>query len=212
MNFNQYIDHTLLAANATSKEINKLCEEAIDHEFYAVCVNSSRIKEARKILAGSKVRIAATIGFPLGASSRESKISEARKAILDGADEIDMVINIGFLRDGDYDAVENEIREIKNTIGEKVLKVIVETCYLSNEEIKIACGLVMNASADFVKTSTGFGTRGASFEDVKIMKDVVGEKVKIKASGGIRDAETARKYIDLGVHRIGTSSGLKIIS
>ena len=212
MNFNQYIDHTLLAANATSEGIINLCQEALEYEFYAVCVNSSRIKEVRKILAGSKVKIAATIGFPLGASSSESKISEARNAILDGADEIDMVINIGFLKDGDYDSVEKEIREIKKTIGEKVLKVIIETCYLSTEEIKTACRLVMNAGADFVKTSTGFGTRGASLEDVKIMKEVVGDKVKIKASGGIRDAETARKYIDLGVQRIGTSSGIKIIS
>ena len=212
MNLNRYIDHTLLAANATALEIEKLCKEAVKHDFFAVCVNSSRIKEVHNLVAGSKVKIAATIGFPLGASSKESKISEARVAITDGADEIDMVINIGNLKDGDYKSVQSEIEEVKKSIGSKVLKVIIETCYLSEKEIRIASELVMNAGADFVKTSTGFGTRGASLQDVKIMKEVVGDKVKIKASGGIRDADTARKYIEMGVDRIGTSSGIKIIS
>ena len=212
MNLNQYIDHTLLSANATTSEIKKLCVEAIDHKFYAVCVNSSRVKYAKEILAESEVKLAATIGFPLGASSMISKITEAEKAIADGADEIDMVMNVGFFRDGKYELVQKEIANIKKTIGSNILKVIIETCYLTDEEIAVASELVLKAGADFVKTSTGFGSRGASLQDVKIMKKVVGDKVKIKASGGIRDAETAKEYIKMGVDRIGTSSGIKIIS
>ena len=212
MNLNQYIDHTLLSANATTSEIKKLCVEAIDHKFYAVCVNSSRVKYAKEILAESEVKLAATIGFPLGASSTISKITEAEKAIADGADEIDMVMNVGFFRDGKYELVQKEIANIKKTIGSNILKVIIETCYLTDEEIAVASELVLKAGADFVKTSTGFGSRGASLQDVKIMKKVVGDKVKIKASGGIRDAETAKEYIKMGVDRIGTSSGIKIIS
>ena len=212
MNLNQYIDHTLLSANATTSEIKKLCIEAIDHKFYAVCVNSSRIKYAKEILAESGVKLAATIGFPLGASSMTSKITEAEKAIADGADEIDMVMNVGFFRDGKYELVQTEIANIKKAISSNILKVIIETCYLTDEEIAIASELVLKAGADFVKTSTGFGSGGASLNDVKIMKKVVGDKVKIKASGGIRDAETAKEYIKMGVDRIGTSSGIKIIS
>ena len=212
MNLNQFIDHTLLSANATTKEIKKCCVEAIDHKFYAVCVNSSRVKNAKEILKGSNVKLAATIGFPLGASSTTSKIREAETAITHGADEIDMVINIGFLKDGKSDLVKAEIEKIKIAIGDKILKVIIETCYLSEYEIKLASNLVMQAGADFLKTSTGFGSRGASLNDVKIMKEVVGEQVKIKASGGIRDAETANEFIALGVDRIGTSSGIKIVA
>ena len=212
MNLNQYIDHTLLSPNATASEIEKLCEEARDHKFFAVCVNSSRVKYAKEILGDSEVKLAATIGFPLGASSMESKISEAEKAVAEGAHEIDMVMNIGFFKDGDFQLVQSEIANIKKAIGGKVLKVIIETCYLSDEEIAIASELVMKAGADFAKTSTGFGSRGASLSDVKIMKKVVGGKVKIKASGGIRDAETAKEYIKMGADRIGTSSGIKIIS
>ncbi|MCB7481558.1 deoxyribose-phosphate aldolase [Christiangramia sediminis] len=207
-----YIDQTLLAANATQKEIENLCAEAKQYKFYAVCVNSGNLKIARKYLDDSAVLIAATIGFPLGASSTKSKITEAETAILDGADEIDMVMNLGFFKDEKYEFVGSEIESIKKAIGSKILKVIIETCYLTDKEIGIASEIVMNAGADFVKTSTGFGSRGASLKDVKIMKGVVGDKVKIKASGGIRDAETAREYISLGVKRIGTSSGIKIIS
>ncbi|CAL66389.1 deoxyribose-phosphate aldolase [Christiangramia forsetii] len=212
MQLNHYIDHTLLAAHATTLEIKKLCREAIEHKFYAVCVNSSRVKNAKEILEGSKVQLAVTIGFPLGASSTASKTKEAETAIAHGADEIDMVMNIGFLKDGKSDLVQAEIEKIKMAIGDKILKVIIETCYLSEDEIRFASNLVMRAGADFVKTSTGFGSRGASLKDVKIMKEMVGDQVKIKASGGIRDAETARKYIKLGVARIGTSSGIKIVS
>lgn len=212
MDLNKFIDHTLLSANATSGDIKKLCNEAIEHNFYAVCVNSCNTVLSRQYLKGSPVKLAVTIGFPLGASSKESKLAEAKQAIADGADEIDMVMNIGFFKDGKFDLVQAEMAEAKKVIGDKILKVIIETCYLTNDEIAIASELVMKSGADFVKTSTGFGTRGASLNDVKIMKATVKDEVKIKASGGIRDAETAKEYINLGVSRIGTSSGIKIVS
>lgn len=212
MDLNRFIDHTLLSASATSADIKKLCEEAVTHNFYAVCVNSSYIETAKAYLKGSQVKLAATVGFPLGAALAVSKIEEARKAVLEGADEIDMVINIGFLKDGKKAEVEEEIAAIKNTIGNKVLKVIIETCYLSEKEIRLACEMALKAGADFVKTSTGFGSRGASLEDIRIMREVVGDRMKIKASGGIRDAGTAMEYVELGVDRIGTSSGIKIVS
>ena len=212
MSLNKYIDHTLLSATATSKEISKLCDEAIRNEFYAVCVNSCRVNLAAEFLKDSNVKLAATIGFPLGASSLESKLVEADAAISQGASEIDMVMNIGQFKEGDYRFVQTEIEAVKNAIGDNILKVIIETCYLTDEEIAIASELVLKAGADYVKTSTGFGSRGASLNDVKIMKKVVKDKVKIKASGGIRDAKTAREYIELGVSRIGTSSGIKIVS
>lgn len=212
MKLNTYIDHTLLSAQATTSDIEILCGEAQTHGFYAVCVNSCYVRWAKSFLKDSEVKVAATVGFPLGAASTESKIAEATQAIRDGANEIDMVINIGLLKEGKTKELKNEIARIKKAIGANVLKVILETCYLSEAEIRIACELAMIAGADFVKTSTGFGSRGASPEDIKIMKEVVGQKLKIKASGGIRDARTAMEYIDLGVHRIGTSSGIKIVS
>lgn len=212
MNLKNYIDHTLLAANATTNQIVRLCDEAIEHGFYAICVNSSYVSLANSCLMGTNVKLAATIGFPLGASSSEAKVSEARLAVKEGADEIDMVINIGFLLDGKMERVKEEIAAVKKAIDGRILKVIIETCYLTSDEILIASKLVAEAGADFVKTSTGFGSRGASTNDVKIMKQAIGDKIKIKASGGIRDAETAREYISLGADRIGTSSGIKIIS
>ena len=212
MELNQYIDHTLLSATATSLDIKKLCEEALNHKFYAVCVNSCYVSTAKSFLNESNIKLAATVGFPLGASSTKAKIEEANQAVIDGADEIDMVINVGFLKDGRVDEVQDEIAAIKKLIGNNILKVIVETCYLNEDEIRLACELTLKAGADYVKTSTGFGSRGASLEDIKIMKEVVGDRMKIKASGGIRDAETAKEYIELGVSRIGTSSGIKIIS
>ncbi|AVR44361.1 deoxyribose-phosphate aldolase [Christiangramia fulva] len=212
MDLNTFIDHTLLTPTATEKDIQTLCEEAVSFKFYAVCVNTCYVKFAKEQLAGSEVKVAATVGFPLGASSSKAKITEAEEAVKAGADEIDMVINLGYAKDGHWEKVKNEIAAIKKAIGDSVLKVIIETCYLSEHEIRKACETAMEANADFVKTSTGFGSRGASFDDVKIMKEVVGEKLKIKASGGIRDAGTAKKYIELGVSRIGTSSGKKIVS
>ncbi len=212
MNLKDSIDHTLLTPTASHEEISKLCKEAIKNEFYAVCVNSCYVNFAKEQLRNSEVKLAATVGFPLGACSSKAKITEAGQAVSDGADEIDMVINIGYLKDGSYEQVQKEIGDIKAAIGDMVLKVILETCYLTEEEIRKACKIASKANADFVKTSTGFGTRGASMEDVRIMKSVLGDKMKIKASGGIRDAKTAKEYIDLGVDRIGTSSGIKIIS
>ncbi|MFL1896247.1 deoxyribose-phosphate aldolase [Aquimarina sp. 2-A2] len=211
MNINQYIDHTLLKPQAVADDINTLCEEAITHNFYAVCLNGCFVTQAVKLLQDTAVKVAAVIGFPLGAMATKAKVFEATQAIADGADEIDMVLNIGWLKAGDHDAVEREIKEIKTAIGEKVLKVIIETCFLNVTEKKVACQLCVNAGADFVKTSTGFGTGGATMDDIELMKEEVGSLVKIKASGGIKDYATAKAYIDLGVTRIGTSSGVAIM-
>ena len=211
MKINQYIDHTLLKATATKAEIKEICDEAKKYNFYAVCVNGSYVPYVKEELKDSGVNIAAVIGFPLGAMSTKAKVFEAEQAVRDGATEIDMVIQIGKLIDGDYEYVENDIREIKKAIGDNVLKVIIETCYLTDDQKKKACELALNAKADYVKTSTGFGTGGATFEDVKLMKDVVKDNAKVKASGGVKDYETAEKYVELGASRLGTSSGVKII-
>ncbi len=212
MHLNKYIDHTLLKPTATIQEIKTLCSEALEHHFYAVCVNGCYVKTAKSILNKSDVKIAAVIGFPLGAMSTAAKIAEAEFCIADGADEIDMVINIGWLKSGDYKRIEEEISAIKNAIGNTVLKVIIETCYLSEEEKRASCLAAMNAKADFVKTSTGFGTGGATPEDIKLMKEAVGDKLKIKASGGIKDKKTALNYINMGVSRLGTSSGIALLT
>lgn len=212
MQLNQYIDHTLLKPTATPADIEKLCKEAVDHQFYAICVSPSYIQIAKSVLEGSAVKIAAVIGFPLGAMTTKAKVFEAKDAIELGADEIDMVINIGMLRAEKIDYIENEITEIKKAIGSKVLKVIIETCFLTDAEKKVACRAALKAKADFVKTSTGFGSGGATFEDVKLMKEIAGDKMQIKASGGIKDRETAIKYIELGVSRLGTSSGIKLLT
>jgi len=207
MDLADHIDHTNLKATATMDDIQKLCDEAKTQGFYAVCVNGCHVSLAKKALENSKVKLAAVIGFPLGAMSTKTKVFEAKDCVLNGADEIDMVINIGWLKSKMYEAVGNEIQAIKLAIGDKILKVILETCYLTDVEKEKACSLSVEAGADFVKTSTGFGSGGATFEDVILMKRVVGNKAKIKASGGIKDKETALKYIELGVSRIGTSSG-----
>ena len=211
MGLNKYIDHTILKATASSADVQKLCEEAIEHEFYSVCVNGCYVIDAKHFLQGTDVKVAAVVGFPLGAMTTASKVFEAKEAIENGASEIDMVINVAKLKDGEFDYVENEIRLIKETIGDNVLKVIIETCYLTDEEKVKACELSLVAKADFVKTSTGFGTGGATYEDVKLMKSVVGDNAKVKASGGVRDKETAQKYVDLGAERLGTSSGIEIV-
>lgn len=212
MEINKYIDHTLLKATATKEQITKLCDEAKEYNFYAVCVNGSYVELAKEKLKKSEVKIAAVIGFPLGAMTTETKVFEAKQCIENGASEIDMVINIGKLLDGENEYVENEIRLIKTAIGDNVLKVIFENCYLTKEQIKVASQLAVNAGADFVKTSTGFGTSGATFEDVLLMKDVVKNKAQIKAAGGVRDAATAIKYIEMGVTRLGTSSGVSLVT
>jgi len=211
MGLNKYIDHTILKATASSSDVQKLCEEAIEHEFYSVCVNGCYVADAKQLLQGTDVKVAAVVGFPLGAMTTAAKVFEAKEAVENGASEIDMVINVAKLKDGEFDYVENEIRLIKEAIGDNVLKVIIETCYLTDEEKVKACELSLAAKADFVKTSTGFGTDGATYEDVKLMKSVVGDNAKVKASGGVRDKETAQKYIDLGAERLGTSSGIDIV-
>lgn len=211
MGLNKYIDHTILKATASSSDVQKLCEEAIEHEFYSVCVNGCYVADAKQLLQGTDVKVAAVVGFPLGAMTTAAKVFEAKEAIENGASEIDMVINVAKLKDGEFEYVENEIRQIKEAIGDNVLKVIIETCYLTDEEKVKACELSLVAKADFVKTSTGFGTGGATYEDVKLMKSVVGDNAKVKASGGVRDKETAQKYVELGAERLGTSSGIDIV-
>ncbi len=212
MNLNKYIDHTLLKATATKNDIIQLCNEAKKHDFFSVCVNSSYVKLAKKELKKTDVKICSVIGFPLGAMSTKAKVYEAKRALKDGADEIDMVINVGFLKSKAFKKVEKEIRSVKKIMPKNNLKVILETCYLSKEEILKASSLALSAKADFIKTSTGFGTGGATIEDVNLMNSVAKGKMKIKASGGIKDFKTAKEYIDLGVERLGTSSGIAIVS
>jgi len=212
MEINKYIDHTVLKATTVKEDIVKLCQEAKEYGFFSVCVNGCYVSLAAEELKGTDVKIAAVVGFPLGAMSSEAKVFEAKRCIEDGASEIDMVINVGLLKSGETKLVEDEIRAIKEAIGDNVLKVIIETCYLTEKEKRTACQLSLNAKADFVKTSTGFGTGGATFEDVALMKEVVGDKAQIKASGGVRDLETAMKYIEMGVTRLGTSSGVMLVT
>ena len=212
MLLNSYIDHTLLKANATVEDIKTLCTEAKEHNFYAVCVNSYYVALADSELMSTDIKVASVVGFPLGSMVSRVKVFEAKQCIDHGADEIDMVLNIGLLRSGYYKIVEDEIRAVKKAIDDNVLKVIFENCYLTDEQKRIACKLCLNAGADYIKTSTGFGTGGATIEDVKLMKEEVSDYMKIKASGGIRDITTAKKYIDLGVSRIGTSSGVAIVT
>ena len=207
-----YIDHTLLKPSATRENIIQLCEEAKKYNFFAVCINGSFVKLAKRELINSNVKIVAVVGFPLGTTAISIKVLETKTCINDGADEIDMVINVGMLKSKDFKYLENEIQAVKNELGDRVLKVIIETCYLTDEEKKVICEIAMNAGADFVKTSTGFGTDGATIADVKLIKEVLKGQLSIKASGGISDKETALSYISLGVTRIGTSSGIKIVT
>ena len=211
MGINTIIDHTLLKPEASEDQIKKLCQEAIDYEFFSVCVNPTWIETAREALKGSPVKIATVIGFPLGANSLETKVFESKDALDKGAHEIDMVINIGALKSKNYDQVKNEIQAVKKAIGDHVLKVIIETCLLTEEEKKKASQLVVEAGGDFVKTSTGFSTAGAQVEDVRLIRSLVGDKAKIKASGGIRDYEKARAMVEAGADRLGVSAGLAIL-
>ena len=211
MKLENYIDHTLLKPTATAAEIQKLCEEAMHYGFYSVCVNSSYVPFSMSQLSGADTRVAAVAGFPLGAMATEIKIAEAVYCVENGASEIDVVWNLGWVKSGNLKQVEKELSAIKNAIGDSILKVIVETCYLDEKEKTEACKIVVDSGADFIKTSTGFGPAGASFEDVMLFKEQVGNQIKIKASGGIRDRDTALKYIELGASRLGTSSGVKII-
>ena len=209
MELNKYIDHTLLKPEATEEQILKLCDEALEYEFYSVCVNSCHVPLAVDKLSGSDVKVAAVVGFPLGAMSTSSKVFEAREAVEAGASEIDMVINIGALKEGRYEYVLHEIAALVDVCP--CLKVIIETCLLTDEEIVKACELAAAAGADFVKTSTGFSTGGATAEAVSLMRNTVGDKAKIKASGGIRTLADAKKFIELGADRLGCSAGVQIM-
>ncbi len=211
MELNKFIDHTLLKPDAKKEAITKLCKEAKENSFASVCVNPTNVPLASKLLAGSSVKVCTVIGFPLGANLLATKISETKQALVEGAEEIDMVINIGRLKDNDDEYVEKEIAELKKVCGKKVLKVIIETCLLTDEEKIRACKLAKNAGADFVKTSTGFSTGGAKVEDIKLMRKTVGPDMGVKASGGVRTKEDALKMIDAGATRIGTSNSLEIV-
>lgn len=211
MDIAKYIDHTVLAADARKEKIEALCKEAYQHGFASVCVNSCWVSLAAKLLEGTEVKVCTVVGFPLGAMDSVSKADEARNAVRNGADEIDMVINIGFLKSGMYDEALEDIREVRKATEGKTLKVIIETCLLTDEEKKKACELSEEAGADFVKTSTGFSTGGATVEDVALMKSVVGDRLRVKASGGIRDYKTAKAMIEAGASRIGASAGVRIV-
>lgn len=211
MKLNKLIDHTLLKPEATKAQIEKLCSEAGEYDFKSVCVNPYYVKYAKELLKGSNVLVCTVIGFPLGQNTTAIKVAETKDAIKNGADEIDMVINIGALKSKDEDYVLNEIKEIRNACKGNTLKVIIETCLLTDEEKITACKLSKEAGADFVKTSTGFSTHGATVEDVKIMRKTVGEDMGVKASGGIRDRETALKMVEAGATRLGVSAGVAIV-
>ncbi len=207
----KYIDHTLLKPDATIFDIKKLCDEAIKYNFFAVCIAPSFINLAREFINEYDIKIATVVGFPLGNTSTKTKIFEAKEAVKNGANEIDMVINIGFLKSKNYKYVFDEISAVKNEIGDIILKIIIETSLLSLDEIIIASTIVKSAGADFVKTSTGFSQGGATKEDVELIRRVVGENFGIKASGGIRTFEQAVDLIKAGANRIGTSSSVKIV-
>ncbi len=209
--FSKYFDHTILKADATEKEIINLCEEAKKYNFASVCVNPCYVKKCVEILKESDVDVCTVVGFPLGSMSTESKLFETEQALKDNADEIDMVINIGKLKDKYYDYVKNEINLLKKACGNKILKVIIETCLLTDEEKIKACELSKEAGADFVKTSTGMSKAGAKKEDIILMKNVVGNDLGVKASGGIKDLNSAKIMIDAGATRIGCSSTVNIM-
>ena len=208
-----YIDHTILKPDAQVKDVEKLCKEAAEFEFASVCVNAANTKQASEILKGTVVKVCTVVGFPLGATLPQVKAFEAEEAIKDGATEIDMVINVGALKSGQFDRVEQDIKAVAAACKDKaLLKVIIETCLLTNEEKITACELAMIAGADFVKTSTGFSTGGATVEDIKLMRKTVGPTMGVKASGGVRDLETSLKMIEAGATRIGASASVNIVN
>lgn len=210
MNLNKMIDHTYLKAFGTKVEIDQLLKEAKEYDFKSVCVNPAWVEYCAEDLKESDVLVCTVIGFPLGANTTETKVFETLNAISKGADEIDMVLNIGKVKEQDYDFIYNEVKKVKEACQDLTLKVILETCYLTKEEIRLSSEACIKAGADFVKTSTGFGTGGALVEDVKIMKEVAKDK-EVKASGGVRSAEDVKNMIDAGATRIGTSSGVKLV-
>ena len=206
------IDHTLLKPDATEEQLRKLCEEAMQHHFASVCVNSSRVEFCAKLLRKSKVKPIAVVGFPLGAMSTATKVFETKQAIKMGAKEIDMVLAIGQLKDGNYAYVKKDIAQVVKAAGRKPVKVILETSLLDEAEKRIACSIALEAKAAFVKTSTGFAAGGASESDVSLMRSIVGEKMGVKASGGIRSLDDAKRMIAAGANRLGTSASVSIVS
>ena len=204
-------DHTILKADATRKDVKRVCDEAMAYSFCSVCVNSYYVPYVANLLHGSDVKICSVVGFPLGAMSTRAKALEAKIAVMDGADEIDMVINVGALKDRDYSVVLEDIKAVKEACGEHILKVIIETCLLTNDEKVKACELAKEAGADFVKTSTGFSSAGAKVEDVRLMRETVGPDMGVKASGGIHDKEFAKELVDAGANRLGTSATIEIV-
>lgn len=212
MKMNKYIDHTLLKPESTRAMIDKLCTEAKEHDFASVCVNPYWVKRSAELLASTDVKVCTVIGFPLGASTTAVKAAETRDAIENGATEIDMVLNVGALKSGDLETVREDVVAVKAAAGDVLLKVILETGLLTDEEKVAACKLCVEAGADYVKTSTGFGPGGATVEDIALMRKTVGANVGVKASGGVRDSEAALAMIEAGASRIGTSSGVSIVT
>ncbi|XMB87204.1 deoxyribose-phosphate aldolase [Mycoplasmatota bacterium WC44] len=208
---NKLIDHTVLKAVTQKEDVKKICEEAIEQNFKSVCINPCFVSYANGLLKDSEVLVCTVIGFPLGANTTETKAFETENAVNNGADEIDMVINVGALKDKEYDYVENDIRSVVESAKGKLVKVIIETCYLTDDEKKIVCELAVKAGANFVKTSTGFGTGGATKEDVMLMRKTVGPDIGVKASGGVRSTEDLQQMIEAGATRIGTSSGVLLM-
>lgn len=209
-----YIDQTLLKAYAGQRDIELLCQEAIENQFHAICVSGCHVHKCHHLIHSSPrpIKLAAVAGFPLGNATTETKYHEVHHLLSLGADEIDLVINIGWLKDGEYEKCIRELKKIRSISGEFILKLIVETCYLTEQEKILACKLCIDTGMDYIKTSTGFGTGGATVEDVALFKQELNGKVKIKASGGISEKETAWKMIHAGADRIGTSHGMKMIS
>ncbi len=214
MELNKYIEHTLLKPNCTEDDIINLCNEAVEHKFYGVCVPPFYVQLAKKAIKKADVKIITVIGFPLGYNSVSSKVEETKKAITSGAHEVDMVMNIAAFKSGDIVSVQNDIQSVTTAchLQNKQVKVIIETAYLSDEEIIQACKICANCEADFVKTSTGFASSGATVEAVELMRKTLPAKVKIKAAGGIRDAAFAEKLIAAGADRIGASASVKMVS
>ena len=206
----RHVDHTQLKAFATWEDIKKLCDEAVEYQTASVCIPPCYIQRVKEAY-GEQINICTVVGFPLGYSVTEAKIAETKKALEDGASEIDMVINISDVKNGDYAAVEKEIAALKEVVGDKILKVIIETCYLTEEEKIAMCKAVTAAGADYIKTSTGFGTAGATISDIRLFKENIGEHVKMKAAGGVKTVEDLEAFLQEGCDRIGTSSAVKLI-
>ena len=204
------VDHTLLKPESTWAQIKQICDDAIEYKTASICINPCYVKRAVEYLNG-RVPVCTVIGFPLGATPTAVKVFEAKQALADGAEEFDMVINIGALKDGDYEYVKQDIAALKEAVGDHVLKVIIETCLLTDEEKEKMCDIVVEAGADFIKTSTGFSTAGATFHDIELFNRCVAGRCKINAAGGIKSVDDMEKFISLGADRLGTSSAIKLL-